>query len=87
MRDSYDVIINPLTTEKAVKLMESENKLIVIAARKSKKQEIKNAAEKLFNVKVIRVNTMILTNGKKKAYLTLDKSTPAIDVATQLGLI
>jgi len=87
MRDSYDVIINPLTTEKAVKLMESENKLIVITARKSKKQEIKNAAEKLFNVKVIRVNTMILTNGKKKAYLTLDKSTPAIDVATQLGLI
>ena len=81
------VIKYPLATEKSVRLMEAENKLIFIVDKKSKKQEIKEAAESLFSIKVDNVNTTILITGKKKAYLTLSKDTPAIDVATQLGLI
>jgi large subunit ribosomal protein L23 len=83
----YKVIKYPLATEKAVRLMEAENKLMFIVERKADKEDIKKAVEEIFKVKVIRVNTLILPNGKKKAYIKLDPSTPALDVATQLGLM
>ncbi|MFH1972892.1 MAG: 50S ribosomal protein L23 [archaeon] len=87
MKDSYSIIKYPLTTEKNVKLMQSENKLVFIVDRKAKKQEIKKAVEETFKVKVNHVNTTILPSGKKKAYLKLSMETPAIDIATQLGLM
>jgi ribosomal protein uL23 len=77
----------PLTTEKNVKLMQTENKLVFVVERKATKPEIKKAAEELFKIKVIKVNTLILPSGKKKAYLKLSPETPALDIATQLGLI
>lgn len=86
MKDAYTVIKNPLMTEKAVRLMESENKLIFLVDKKAKKPEIKKAMEEIFKVKVLKVNTMI-QKGQKKAYITLSKETPAMDVATQLGLM
>jgi ribosomal protein L23 len=67
--------------------MQNENKLVFIVERKTKKEEIRKAAEELFKVKVIKVTTTILPDGKKKAYLKLSPETPAIDVATQLGLL
>jgi len=83
----YDIVKHPLSTEKAVKLMESENKLTFIVAKKAKKAEIKKALEEMFKIKVIKVSTLITPQGKKKAYIKLSPETPAIDVATQLGLI
>ena len=77
----------PLTTEKNVKLMQTENKLVFVVDRRAKKPEIKKAAEEFFKIKVTKVNTLILPSGKKKAYLKLSPETPALDVATQLGLI
>jgi len=77
----------PLTTEKAVRLMQSENKLLFMVDRNDTKEEIKKEVERLFKVKVKKVTTTILPNNKKKAFLKLDESTPAIDVATQLGLM
>ena len=41
----------------------------------------------MFQVKVTKVNTIVTPEGKKKAYVKLSKETPAIDVATKLGLI
>ncbi len=67
--------------------MQAENKLVFIVDRRSTKPIIKKAAEEMFNVKVLKVNTLILPSGKKKAYLKLSPDTPAIDVATDLGLI
>ena len=87
MKDHYRIIKNPISTEKAVKLMESQNKLIFIVDKKTKKPEIKNAIQSLFKVKVLKVNTLILPTGEKKAYVKLSPENPAIDVATQLGLI
>ena len=78
---------HPLSTEKAVRAMESENKLTFIVDRKSDKKEIKDAAEKMFNVKVINVTTLITSKGKKKAYLKLSQENPALDIATQMGLM
>jgi len=86
-KESVTVLKYPLTTEKNVKLMQNENKLVFIVERRVNKEEIKKAAEELFKVKVIKINTTILPDGKKKAYLKLSPETPAIDVATQLGLL
>lgn len=85
--NEYSVIKYPLTTEKSVRVMEADNKLIFIVARDAKKTAIKNAVETLFKVKVTKVNTTILPSGEKKAYVKLSPETPAMDVATQLGLI
>jgi len=85
--DPYKIIKYPLATEKAVRIMESENKLVFVVANKATKKEIKDAVEDAFKVKVIKVNTLNTINGKKKAYVKLDIDSPAIDVATELGLM
>ena len=85
--ESFTVLKYPLTTEKNVKLMNQENKLVFIVDRRSDKPQIKKSAEELFKIKVIKVTTTILPSGEKKAYLKLSAETPALDVATQLGLL
>lgn len=82
-----DIIKYPLTTEKAVKLMESENKLLFVVDLNASKKEIKESLEKMFKVKVIKVNTLITSDGEKRAYIKLSPETPAMDVITQLGLM
>ena len=77
----------PLSTEKSIRLMESENKLIFVVDMKAKKQEIKQAIEKTFKVKVKKVTTLITPKGQKRAYVRLSPETPALDVATDLGLM
>ncbi len=87
MKDPYSIIKHPLATEKAVRLMESENKLIFVVKLKSTKPEIKKALEEIFKVKVLKVNTLITSEGKKRAYVKLSQETPAIDIATQMGIL
>ncbi len=85
--DAYDIVKNPLSTEKSMRLMESDNKLVFEVDKRSTRQEIKSAIETLFNAKVEKVNTLILPSGKKRAYVRFNMDTPAIDIATQLGLM
>ena len=81
------IIINPISTEKSIRLMESENKLVFAVSKKATKAEVKLEVEELFKAKVIGVNTMVDPKGKKKAYVKFSEDTPAIDIATQLGLM
>ncbi len=81
------VIIRPCSTEKSLRMMESENKLSFIVGLKSSKKEIKTALEKMFKAKIMKVTTQITPQGEKKAYVAFSAETPAIDIATQLGLI
>ena len=67
--------------------MESENKLIFEVDKKANKQAIKSEIEKFFNVKVLNVTTRIGPDAKKRAYVRFSNETPAIDIATRLGLI
>jgi large subunit ribosomal protein L23 len=78
--------LRPITSEKAVKLIDLENTLIFEVDRRADKKEIKKEVESMFNVKVEKVRTSITLN-KKYAYVKLNKSNPAIDVATKLGMI
>ncbi len=84
---TLEVIKHPLTTEKNVKIMQKENKLVFVVDRRAYKPDIKKAVEEFFKVKVIKVNTLILPSGEKKAFVKLSLETPAMDVATQLGLL
>ena len=62
----YDVLISPVITEKATNASE-QNKVVFKVARNATKPQIKEAVEKLFDVKVKRVNTLI-RKGKIKAF-------------------
>ncbi len=85
--DPYKILIRPVTTEKAISLIEKENKLVFIVDRRANKKQIKEAFEKAFNVKVEKVNTLITPEGEKKAYIKLAKEYSAIDIATRLGIL
>lgn len=76
----------PLSTEKGIRLMESENKLVFVVDKGATKAQIREEIERLFSAKVAGVNTLI-TRGEKRAYVRLSPETPAIDVATKLGLL
>jgi large subunit ribosomal protein L23 len=62
----YDVIVSPVITEKATALSE-HNKVVFKVRKDATKPQIKEAVEKIFDVKVMSVNT-VLTKGKKKVF-------------------
>jgi large subunit ribosomal protein L23 len=64
MRTPYDIIISPIVTETSMDNTE-ERKYTFKVDRAANKVEIKDAIEKIFEVKVISVNTMTV-KGKKK---------------------
>ena len=80
------MILKPVTSEKAVKLIDLENIILFEADRRARKNEIKTEIEKTFNVRVDKVRTLIKSN-KKYAYVKLNKTNLAIDLATKLGMI
>jgi large subunit ribosomal protein L23 len=91
----YDVIVSPVITEKATALSD-QNKVVFKVAKTATKPQIKEAVEKLFDVKVKSVNTLV-TKGKvkmfrgtrgqrsdvKKAVVTLEEG-QTIDITTGL---
>jgi len=62
----YDVILSPIVTEKATAASE-KNKVVFKVRLDATKTEIKQAVEKLFEVKVTGVNTLV-RKGKKKIF-------------------
>jgi large subunit ribosomal protein L23 len=80
------IIIHPDVTEKSMKLVESENKLVFVVSREASKSEIKTAVEKLYEVKVADVNTSVTPRGVKKAYVKLTPEYKAEEVATRMGI-
>ncbi|MHA1931881.1 MAG: 50S ribosomal protein L23 [Promethearchaeota archaeon] len=86
MERLYAIIKRPLITEKTFDLIEKENKLVFIVSRLVNKSQIKRAIEKIHNVKVIKVNTMITVKGEKKAFIKLHPDNSAQDIAIDLGI-
>ena len=62
----YDVILSPVITEKAT-IASEQNKVVFKVAANATKPQIKEAVEKLFDVKVKRVNTLV-REGKTKIF-------------------
>ena len=91
----YDLILSPIITEKATNSSE-RNQVLLRVARNATKPQIKEAVEKLFDVKVKNVNTLIrkgkvrIFKGRpgelqntKRAVVTLEEG-HRIDVTTGL---
>ena len=92
MSTIYEVIKRPIITEKGLMLKENERTLCFEVADNASKQQIHEAVEQLFKVKVARVRTMTVPGkmrrrGKysgyrsdwKKAYVTLREGEKMIE--------
>jgi len=62
----YDVLVSPVVTEKATRILEN-NQVIFKVATNATKFQIKNAVEALYSVKVTKVNTINI-KGKNKIF-------------------
>ena len=80
------IIERPIMSEKSGELRDSDNQYVFRVDRKAKKQQIKQAIERMFEVKVLRVNSLVMRGqvkrrglqtskqpNFKKAYVTLQK--------------
>lgn len=81
------IIMHPLSTEKSIRLMEAENTLLFVVSPQSTKSSVKAAIEHLLGCHVEHVRTFNTHLGQKKAYITFAPDTPAIDIATNLGVM
>ena len=84
--DPYKIIKKPLISEKDFELIEKENKLVIEVDIRANKHQIKEAIERLYSVKVLKVNTLITPKGTKKAYVRLSEFDDAADIASRMGL-
>lgn len=92
MKSPYDIILRPVITEMSMEGV-ADKKYVFEVARDSNKIEIRHAIEKIFDVKVISVNTMNVkgkekrvraqkgyTAARKKAIVTLSPDSKGIEV-------
>jgi large subunit ribosomal protein L23 len=86
MERYYKVIKKPLITEKTFDLIERENKLVLIVDKSANKSQIKRAIEKIYDVKTVKINTLITPRGQKKAFIKLHPDYSAQDIAIDLGI-
>jgi large subunit ribosomal protein L23 len=83
-KSDYDILLSPVVTEKATNDKIENNKFVFYVDTRANKNEIKEAVENVFRVKVISVNTQSIsgkpkrmgkymgkTSKKKKAVVTL----------------
>ena len=85
--DPYKVIKHPLSTEKSIRQIEFDNKLVFAIHPRATKNDVKKAVEQLFNVKVAKVNVHNSFQGGKRAFVKLGPESLASDVSADLGLI
>lgn len=65
-REPYDVLIQPLLTEKITAMRESHNKVGFLVRRDANRIQIKQAVEAALKVRVERVNVLNVMGKKKR---------------------
>jgi large subunit ribosomal protein L23 len=65
-REPYDILLQPLLTEKITVLRESANKVGFLVRKDANRVEIKRAVESALNVKVARVNVLNVMGKTKR---------------------
>lgn len=81
------ILKRPITTEKSMLYLENSNTICFIVDNKSDKERIKKEFEATYEVKVDKINTMMTTNGEKKAMIKISDEYNAEDIAIKLGLM
>jgi len=77
----------PVISEKAVNMIEAQNKITFIVDKKATKPDIKKAIEERYKVGVESVNVMRDMNGRKKAIIRLKKEFKASELASKIGMV
>ena len=80
------VVLHPYVSEKAMILMEQENKLIMVVVRDSKSKEVKKDVEELYEVEVAKVNLYITPRGEKHAIVRLKPEYSAEEIGMRIGV-
>lgn len=73
MKDARDVILSPVVSEKSYQLVEEFNTYTFLVHPRTNKTEIKQAIQKIFDVKVISVNTINRKGKRKRTGYTIGK--------------
>jgi large subunit ribosomal protein L23 len=61
-----DIILAPVITEKSSRIAETGNRIVFKVRKDANKTQIKQAIEKIYNVKVTKVNTLNVKPKKKR---------------------
>ena len=85
--EDTEVVLYPLVTEKAVNMIESENKITFVVADSATKDKVKKVIQNAYGVKVDKINVIRDMKGRKKAIVRLSKDYKAQDLATKLGVL
>ena len=72
---AYDIIKRPIITEQSMEAVE-DKKYVFEVARDANKVEIKKAVEEIFDVKVMKVNTINMQGKKKRLRTAVPGSRP-----------
>ena len=73
MNSVYNVIIRPVVSERTFDLM-GQNKYTFEVAKNAPKEEIRDAVEKIFNVHVVKVNTVNVKPKNKRVRFVQGKT-------------
>lgn len=80
------VIQHPLVTEKAMNQMDFDNTLQFVVHIDATKADVREDVESRYDVAVDDVNTMVTTNGTKKAIVRLSEDDDAQEIASRIGV-
>jgi large subunit ribosomal protein L23 len=80
------IIKYPFITEKATLSLDKNNTLQFMVDMSARKGQIRKAVEEMYNVKVVKVTTLITSRGGKKAIVTLAPENSAEEIASRLGV-
>jgi len=83
---NHEVIHYPLMTEKAMNVMDFDNKLQFVVDTAADKPAVREAVESQFDVTVENVNTQVTMDGQKKATVTLSEDDDAQEIASRIGV-
>ena len=84
-RNNYKIIKGPVTSDKATSKIENENTLVFWVDIRATKTEIAAAINSLYNVKPVKVSTLITPKCMKKAYVRLPEDVEALNLANEIA--
>ena len=84
-RNDYKIIKGPVTSDKASAKIDNENTLVFWVDLKATKTEIAGAINRLYNVKPVKISTLITAKCMKKAYIRLPESVEAMNLANEMA--
>lgn len=85
-RQASKIILKPHITERTFDMVESFARICFIVPKSASKPEIREAVFILYNTKALKVNTARTIYGKK-AFVVLESTEKAKDLATDIGML